>query len=331
MRSATGVPKTKLGKPGASRPLHHRPWGRVRYFTRRPRPFVPLTHRSMSSPTSPIKGYVDRGIQTICTPTSLWLGCSVSNPMNSSTRAHNGSLSEYSSNAPTSVLSHSRSSSMLDSAYSHSLPPDSPSPIRSGKIARRMYKRQKPYSRPGFQKLKKRVVSLPEDPPMHHTETIRESTTLRVVSLPDHLPSSSMFTGSNSSDIIDASLFIDHSVFVGDEQFSRIRVRPPPLDGSHTPSPPSSPDSVLIIENNHQLAETFLRSNPSQPLFSDNEGCIKPIAFLCLIYNLILEGWITWATSPPRPIPALHGPLSLPYARCPSYVTITTVVVSFVS
>ncbi|OBZ67993.1 hypothetical protein A0H81_11737 [Grifola frondosa] len=30
------------------------------------------------------------------------------------------------------------------------------------------------------------------------------------------------------------------------------------------------------------------------------------------------EGWITWAKSPPRPIPALHGPLSLPYARCPS-------------
>lgn len=25
-----------------------------------------------------------------------------------------------------------------------------------------------------------------------------------------------------------------------------------------------------------------------------------------------------WRTSPPRPIPALHGPLSLPYARCPS-------------
>lgn len=29
-------------------------------------------------------------------------------------------------------------------------------------------------------------------------------------------------------------------------------------------------------------------------------------------------GWTTWASSPPRPIPALHGPLSLPYARCPS-------------
>ncbi|TFK20975.1 hypothetical protein FA15DRAFT_759037 [Coprinopsis marcescibilis] len=28
--------------------------------------------------------------------------------------------------------------------------------------------------------------------------------------------------------------------------------------------------------------------------------------------------WSFWANSPPKPIPALHGPLSLPYARCPS-------------
>lgn len=34
--------------------------------------------------------------------------------------------------------------------------------------------------------------------------------------------------------------------------------------------------------------------------------------------DYISLGWITWAKSPPRPIPALHGPLSLPYARCPS-------------
>ena len=39
-----------------------------------------------------------------------------------------------------------------------------------------------------------------------------------------------------------------------------------------------------------------------------------------LVHDQTLAGWITWASSPPRPIPALHGPLSLPYARCPSYV-----------
>jgi hypothetical protein len=70
---------------------------------------------------------------------------------------------------------------------------------------------------------------------------------------------------------------MDQSVFVGDEEYSRIRVRPLSVDGPHTPSPPSSPDSVLIIENNHQLPETFLRNNPirnSQRLFSDDEGVL---------------------------------------------------------
>jgi hypothetical protein len=235
----------------------------------------------MSTSTSPAaKGYVDRGIQTVCLPPALWLARSVSNSTkNSSIRAHNGSLSEYSSNAHTSIRSHSRSSSMRDSAYSHSLPPDSPSPVRSSVVARRLHKRQKtPYSRPSPQKPNKRIVSLPEDPPMFHTKTVRESTTFRVVSLPDCLPSSSVLRESSSSiDLVDPSVFMDQSVFVGDEQISRIRVRPPSTDGPHTPSPPSSPDSVLIIENNHQLPETFLRNNPiqnSQRLFSDDEGVL---------------------------------------------------------
>ncbi|KAG8881488.1 hypothetical protein FRB97_009542 [Tulasnella sp. 331] len=30
------------------------------------------------------------------------------------------------------------------------------------------------------------------------------------------------------------------------------------------------------------------------------------------------DGWVIGQVSPPRPIPALHGPSSLPYARCPS-------------
>jgi hypothetical protein len=231
----------------------------------------------MSSPRSPAaKGYVNRGIQTISLP--KWLARSVSNStQNSSTRAHNGSLSEYSSDTPTSTHFYSRSSGKQDSAYSHSLPPDSPSPIRSAMVARRMYKRQKtPYSRPSPQKLTKRVVSLPEDPPMHHTEILRESTTLRVVSLPDRLPSSSMYMGnSSSSDLTDPSLCMDQPVFPGDEKISRIRVRPLSVNAPHTPSPPSSPDSVLIIDDNHQLPETFLCRKSTrnlQQLFSDDDG-----------------------------------------------------------
>ncbi|KAK7005708.1 hypothetical protein R3P38DRAFT_2647311 [Favolaschia claudopus] len=70
-----------------------------------------------------------------------------------------------------------------------------------------------------------------------------------------------------------------------------------------TPSPPSSPDSVMIIGNDMQVPVSFLRQKikvKSSQAY-ENDG-----------------GWISWANSPPKPIPALHGPLSLPYARCPS-------------
>ncbi|KAI9463579.1 hypothetical protein BJY52DRAFT_1414793 [Lactarius psammicola] len=77
----------------------------------------------------------------------------------------------------------------------------------------------------------------------------------------------------------------------------------------HTPSPPPSPDSVLIIENNCGLSEAFLSNqHPTKASSPGSEMKMAPTD----------EGWITWAKSPPRPIPALHGPLSLPYARCPS-------------
>ncbi|KAF7376327.1 hypothetical protein MSAN_00048200 [Mycena sanguinolenta] len=68
----------------------------------------------------------------------------------------------------------------------------------------------------------------------------------------------------------------------------------------HTPSPPSSPDSVMIIGNDMQVPISFLRQKAESNRVYDDGG------------------WISWASSPPKPIPALHGPSSLPYARCPS-------------
>ncbi|KAJ7925019.1 hypothetical protein B0H13DRAFT_2315081 [Mycena leptocephala] len=69
----------------------------------------------------------------------------------------------------------------------------------------------------------------------------------------------------------------------------------------HTPSPPSSPESVMIIGNDMQVPISFLRQKAKSSRVYEDES-----------------GWISWASSPPKPIPALHGPLSLPYARCPS-------------
>ncbi|KAF9222583.1 hypothetical protein BS17DRAFT_767780 [Gyrodon lividus] len=81
----------------------------------------------------------------------------------------------------------------------------------------------------------------------------------------------------------------------------RVRVFREPSDVPQTPSPPSSPDSLLIIGAGAQFPDGFLRKKYyPEPLIEEDED------------------WIAWANSPPRPIPALHGPLSLPYARCPS-------------
>ncbi|KAH0827549.1 hypothetical protein J3R83DRAFT_4270 [Lanmaoa asiatica] len=104
-----------------------------------------------------------------------------------------------------------------------------------------------------------------------------------------------------------AELFQSPSTAIGDSfgsysgRCERVRVFRAPSDVPQTPSPPSSPESLLIIAAGTQLPEGFLRRKYSpEPLIEEDED------------------WITWANSPPRPIPALHGPLSLPYARCPS-------------
>ncbi|PCH43777.1 hypothetical protein WOLCODRAFT_164715 [Wolfiporia cocos MD-104 SS10] len=120
---------------------------------------------------------------------------------------------------------------------------------------------------------------------------------LRVVSLPLPILEESSFLSDTSGPSGGCARFADK------EENIRIRVQSHGAELSHTPSPPSSPESVVIIAHKNELADGFLRNTHdegSPSVHSDDAG------------------WISWAKSPPRPIPALHGPLSLPYARCPS-------------
>ncbi|RPD74307.1 hypothetical protein L226DRAFT_613655 [Lentinus tigrinus ALCF2SS1-7] len=141
-----------------------------------------------------------------------------------------------------------------------------------------------------------RVVSLPEATPRFRMKKILEKKSARVVSM----PITTLRNADASSNSFDGS----GDIFVSeDEELSRVRVRSQATDVPHTPSAPSSPDSVVIIANNsNQLSNDFLRQRTSDESPPDSDD----------------EEWISWAKSPPRPIPALHGPLSLPYARCPS-------------
>ncbi|THV02446.1 hypothetical protein K435DRAFT_836488 [Dendrothele bispora CBS 962.96] len=147
----------------------------------------------------------------------------------------------------------------------------------------------------------RRIVSLPETSPPQRLIIRGE----RVVSLTERTKApSSLFDTSLASDYSDCSQSPDASRSPSD-----IRVTKTPrshlrssLSGSgflspRTPSPPSSPESVMIIGSDVQVPSSFHRYRIPVP---------TP------------EEWNARASSPPRPIPALHGPLSLPYARCPS-------------
>lgn len=161
-----------------------------------------------------------------------------------------------------------------------------------------------------------RVVSLPDIPESPEDSLVSLERQTRVVSMPErgkhgtlashNLTSTAQSDSSFSSDISYTSL--------ESSQMPRNHERPCPPDIPRTPSPPSSPESVMIIANQGHVSGSFLR----RP-HTDEDGDIPDAPCSYNFFNSVYcLGWITWASSPPRPIPALHGPLSLPYARCPS-------------
>ncbi|KAJ3844606.1 hypothetical protein EV361DRAFT_947681 [Lentinula raphanica] len=186
----------------------------------------------------------------------------------------------------------------LETAYSH---------LSSLSISKRDYKlSQLNYQKPSeINVSSKRIVSLPEtSPPSRiNSDTVRN----RVVSMTEQvqLPLvSSDADNSLSSDCFESSLETSRSQLSHSDLGTSVRrARPRTSAYPQTPSPPSSPESIMIIGNNMQVPNSFLRHNvldrPKMLPGDDND-------------------WRTWTSSPPKPIPALHGPLSLPYARCPS-------------
>ncbi|TBU49521.1 hypothetical protein BD309DRAFT_909797 [Dichomitus squalens] len=200
---------------------------------------------------------------------------------------------------------HSRTTTQDESAYSHSqtdvsFESASSAADRSMTTTTRAYKTELvPANRPTTLLMRQpsfRVVSLPEATPKFRMKTVLEKKTARVVSMP--VP-----RRDPASDGLDAQSIVGDPFGSEDEERTRVRVRSQATDVPHTPSIPSSPDSVVIIANtSNQLSTEFLKPRVDEESASESDT----------------EGWITWTQSPPRPIPALHGPLSLPYARCPS-------------
>ncbi|KAF8497636.1 hypothetical protein JB92DRAFT_2834397 [Gautieria morchelliformis] len=150
-----------------------------------------------------------------------------------------------------------------------------------------------------------RVVSMPESVQLHAQRSASASTYgyRSVPSIDEIACNGKRLTGgedlrSNSSTPSTPGTVVMHSL--SSEQYT-------------TPSPPpSSCDSVeFTLEDPARMPDSFLRGSNTPPTF------VSAVADKA-VGVLEDDGWLTWANSPPRPIPALHGPSSLPYARCPS-------------
>lgn len=120
-----------------------------------------------------------------------------------------------------------------------------------------------------------RIVSLPETTPAYSAKRIMERKA-RVVSHPEQ-GTFVMYSNTSSplSDRLDISYdtpdpFVSESV-----QRTRVRVRSNVTDLPRTPSPPSSPESVVIIADKSQLPKGFLKNaldahDPSSPQANDD-------------------------------------------------------------
>ncbi|KZT08344.1 uncharacterized protein LAESUDRAFT_811441 [Laetiporus sulphureus 93-53] len=244
-----------------------------------------------------MKQYVERGVQTEPTFTSY--------PTEPSSLIHNDPFKDDAPLSPGKVPSSSPycspTSAQSEGEYSLLLEEhlDMFSTTRSTSAAVRTLQDKLSigrYPRPSSHKPPApRIVSLPETVPEYSAKAAMEKTTIRVVSMPLPVQGDCSFQ-SNDIDHIGLSFTSDT------EEQNRVRVPSHASELPHTPSPPSSPESVVIIANKDQLAEGFLRGPHVSDCFAHADD----------------EEWVAWAKSPPRPIPALHGPLSLPYARCPS-------------
>ncbi|KAG1734681.1 uncharacterized protein EDB91DRAFT_1348502 [Suillus paluster] len=243
-----------------------------------------------------LKEYIDQGVQTACPLQSAADLATVrvpQAPLDDPGQLLHEITIELQPVDP--ELPHSPSSVDDNSAYSRSNLQNSPvSPMCATLVSRRVPRRKLflVERRPEGKTVERRVISMPDN---KHIKLDTQNG-MRVVSMPEYLAAAvDLSLDSIESPSAGASF---ESLYL--EKRHRVRVCPPPSDVPRTPSPPSSPESILIIDSHAQLPDGFLRRKYSQKTAVSSNG------------------WTTWASSPPRPIPALHGPLSLPYARCPS-------------
>jgi len=259
------------------------------------------------------KGYESRAVQTTFSPPCS--SCSVVSPQPS--LADSGPQSEISTSTVESSLETFDNPSQNSD---DSLIPYLSTPDQSLTASRRVFKTRLPPNFPSgvIHTISQRIISLPETAPSFSAKS-QISTQQRIVTMPENIRSQRLekefvlYPPEYEDSPIEAS----NSFSISDGNSSLSRADANGTDISHSSSSPSSPDSVVIIQNKYHISQAFLRQTGVQTKGKTDEGKIK-IPLGIPLTDFCFADWMTWASSPPRPIPALHGPSSLPYARCPS-------------
>lgn len=181
----------------------------------------------------------------------------------------------------TTTFSRDQLYSRLSGAYSHSLATNSPTsvsgPVRSPG-SRRQRHPQIIYGRPTeLKSSNRRVVSLPENlPPRIIQLEAAKPNTLRIVSMPDR-PRPGLSGSDISMELYEQSesSCTDMSRFSTTDSSAYHRHRGYPRDIPETPSPPSSPESIMIISNNSHVPLSFLRQKSDlHDMDSDDNGSV---------------------------------------------------------
>ena len=215
-----------------------------------------------------MKTYIDKGVQAgssqLQSNLSLDVELLASSPNDPSSFAI-GDSQHFSPLAP---------SLQVSSAYSHS--PARGTSLSKSELSNSAKPRQLPHLKPSTHRHSTiRVVSLPEDSPAISGREVFDPVT-RVVSMPEQRQSGGPLADSSlSTEGYDGSMLSGGSFLSGTDTTSGICFSSRAQGAiPHTPSPPPSPDSVLIIENNCGLSESFLSNQ--QPIKGSSQTKTAP-------------------------------------------------------
>lgn len=214
------------------------------------------------------KGYESRATQTTFSPP-----CSP-RPVVSPQPADGGPQSEISTSIVEPPLETPENPSQNSD---DSLMPYLSTPDQSLSAGRRAFKTRLPPNFPSrvVHTISQRIVSLPETAPSFSAKS-QISSQQRVVTMPENIRSQRLekefvlYPPEYEDSPIDTS----NSFSISDGNSSLSRADQNGTDISHSSSSPSSPDSVVIIQNKYHISQAFLRQTGVQTKGKTDEGKI---------------------------------------------------------